>query len=146
MNLKKTLKNEKETIKFAREIAESLKGKTVLMYGNLGAGKTFLVKAVADYFNCPHSSSPTFTIHQRYTGDIPINHFDLYRLQSVYELDTIGFYEFLENGETCFIEWADRFNLKDELENYTEITITIDTPEQRTVTVTETHKGMHRCC
>ena len=136
MNLKRTLKGTDETDSFAKEIAEELKGKVVLMNGNLGAGKTFFTKVVAEYYNCDDTSSPTFTLHQRYTGDITIHHFDLYRLQSEYELDNIGFYEYVDSGETCFIEWADKFNLKDELEKYTEITITVDSPNDRTITVT----------
>lgn len=136
MNLKKTLKGEKATIEFAREYAEKLKGKTVLLYGTLGAGKTCFVKAVAEYFGCRDTSSPTFTLHQRYEGDIVIHHFDLYRLENVWELENIGFYEYPESGETCFIEWADRFNLKDELENYIEITITVKDPDTREIEVT----------
>lgn len=135
MSLKKTLKSEKDTIAFAKEMADELKGQVVLMNGTLGAGKTFFVKAFAENYNCPETSSPTFTIHQRYEGDITIHHFDLYRLENIIELENIDFWEFVDSGETCFIEWADRFNLKDELEKYTEITITVDTPAQRTVTV-----------
>jgi tRNA threonylcarbamoyladenosine biosynthesis protein TsaE len=135
MNLKRTLNSTEETTAFAKEIADQLAGNVVLMNGTLGAGKTYMTKQIADYFNCDDTSSPTFTLHQRYTGDITIHHFDLYRLQSIYELDNIGFYEYIDSKETCFIEWADRFNLKDELENYIEITITVDSPTQRTVTV-----------
>lgn len=138
MNLKRTVRGEKETIALAKEVAESLKGKTVLMYGTLGAGKTCFVKAVAEYFGCgKDTGSPTFTLHRRYEGDITIHHFDLYRLESPHELDNIDFYEFVESGETCFVEWADRFNLKDELEKYSEITITVDSPDARTVCITE---------
>ena len=52
-------------------------------------------------------------------------------------LENIDFYEFIDSGETCFVEWADRFNLKDELEKYTEITITVDSPTSRTYTITD---------
>lgn len=93
MNLKRTLKGTKETTAFAKEIAEQLKGQIVLLNGNLGAGKTFFTKVVAQYYNCDDTSSPTFTLHQRYEGgDITIHHFDLYRLKSEYELDNIGFF------------------------------------------------------
>jgi len=135
MSLKRTLNSETDTIAFAKEMTEELKGRVVLMNGTLGAGKTFFVKSFAEHFNCPETSSPTFTLHQRYEGDITINHFDLYRLENIVELDNIDFFEYIDSGETCFIEWADKFNLKDELEKYTEITITVDTPTSRTVTV-----------
>jgi len=137
MSLKRTLKGTKEMSAFAAEIAETVKGKVVLMTGTLGAGKTFLVKNIAEYFGCTDTSSPTFTLHQRYSGDIVIHHFDLYRLASGHELDNIDFYEYIDSGETCFVEWADRFNFNDELENYIEITITVDDPDSRTVTVCE---------
>jgi len=137
MNLKKTLKGTKATTEFAKKIAEDLAGNVVLLNGTLGAGKTFFTKSVAEHFNCDDTSSPTFTLHQRYVGDIIINHFDLYRLNSPIELDNIGFYEYIDSGETCFVEWADKFNLKDELEKYIEITITVDSPDERTITVTE---------
>lgn len=137
MSLQKTLKGAAQTTGFAHEIAENLKGKIVLMNGTLGAGKTTFVIGVAQYFNCYDTSSPTFTLHQRYEGDITIHHFDLYRLESMYELDNIDFFEYIDSGDTCFIEWADKFNLKDELENYTEITITVDNPNARTFIIEE---------
>ncbi|PLX70016.1 MAG: tRNA (adenosine(37)-N6)-threonylcarbamoyltransferase complex ATPase subunit type 1 TsaE [Denitrovibrio sp.] len=136
MNLKRTLKGTGETENFAKEIAKDLQNRVILMNGDLGAGKTFFTKVVAEYYNCDDTSSPTFTLHQRYEGDITIHHFDLYRLKSEYELDNIGFFEYIDSGDTCFIEWADKFNLKDELEKYTEITITVDNPNDRTITVT----------
>jgi tRNA threonylcarbamoyladenosine biosynthesis protein TsaE len=135
MNLKKTLKTEEDTAAFAHTIAEKLVGHVVLMNGTLGAGKTFFVKSVAECFHCPETSSPTFTLHQRYTGDVTMHHFDLYRLENVIELDNIDFFEYIDSGETCFVEWADRFNLKDELEKYIEITITVDDFNTRTITV-----------
>lgn len=137
MNLKRTLKSEEDTTNLAIEMAEKLKGQVVLMNGTLGAGKTFFVKSVANHFGCDETSSPTFTLHQRYEGDTTLHHFDLYRLESMYELDNIDFWEYVDSGETCFIEWADRFNLKDELEKYTEITITVVSPNERVFNITQ---------
>lgn len=137
MNLKKTLKGLPQTVEFARELADTLKGKVILLNGTLGAGKTSFVKAYAENMGCDDTSSPTFTLHQRYEGDITIHHFDLYRLESMYELDNIDFFEYIDSGDTCFIEWAEKFNLKDELEKYIEITITVDNPDSRTFLVEE---------
>jgi len=138
MNLKRTTRNPGETEEFARELAKELKGEVVLLNGTLGAGKTLFTKAVADHFNCPETSSPTFTLHQKYKGDITIHHFDLYRLESFHELENIDFFEYTDSGETCFIEWAEKFNLQDELEKYTEITITVDSPTVRTFSLSRT--------
>lgn len=131
MNLKKTLNSPEETRQLAFEMAEKLKGKIVLLNGTLGAGKTFFVKCIAEYFHCDEASSPTFTLHQRYEGDITIRHFDLYRLESFAELENIDFFGIAESGDTCFVEWADKFNLHDELENCCEINITVLDKDKR---------------
>ncbi|MGE4318155.1 MAG: tRNA (adenosine(37)-N6)-threonylcarbamoyltransferase complex ATPase subunit type 1 TsaE [Deferribacterales bacterium] len=131
--MKKTVKSEEETREFAFETAETLRGSVVLMNGNLGAGKTFFVKCVAEYFECGEVSSPTFTLHQRYDGKITIRHFDLYRLESFAELENIDFFGIIESGDTCFVEWADKFNLHDELEKYIEITITVINKNERII-------------
>lgn len=125
MNLKRTVESEEDTRKLAFEVADRLKGKVVLMNGTLGAGKTFFVKCVAEYFHCDSASSPTFTLHQRYDGDTTIRHFDLYRLENFDELENIDFFGIAESGDTCFVEWAEKFRLHDELENYCEINITV---------------------
>ena len=131
MSLKKIIKSEEDTRQFAHEIADGLKGKVVLLNGTLGAGKTFFVKCIAEYFGCGQASSPTFTLHQRYDGDITIRHFDLYRLESFDELENIDFFGIIESGDTCFVEWADKFNLHDELEKYIEINITVVNKNER---------------
>lgn len=138
MSLKRTLKGAEATVKFAEELTDMLTGQVVLMNGDMGAGKTTFVKAFAEHQECKDTSSPTFTLHQRYEGNITIHHFDLYRLNSMYELDNIDFFEYIDSGETCFVEWADRFNLKDELEKYIEITITVESPDVRTFEINET--------
>lgn len=138
MNLHKTTHSPEETAEFARSLAPSLKGKTVLLSGNLGAGKTTFVKAVAEALHAPEAAtSPTFAIVQRYEGDERIYHFDLYRLTSVIELEGIGFYDMLEEPATKFIEWADKFRLADELDEYIEITIEYAGETSRTFSVKE---------
>ncbi|MCD8554670.1 tRNA (adenosine(37)-N6)-threonylcarbamoyltransferase complex ATPase subunit type 1 TsaE [Seleniivibrio sp.] len=138
MNWNRILENEEDTRKFAEEAAELLKGKVVLLNGTLGAGKTFFVKCIAEHFHCTQASSPTFTLHQQYDGDITIRHFDLYRLNSFDELENIDFWSIVESGDTCFIEWAEKFNLHDELENYIEINITVlDTNRRQITAVTD---------
>jgi tRNA threonylcarbamoyladenosine biosynthesis protein TsaE len=133
MNWNRTTESEEDTRQFAAEAAEFLKGKVVLLNGTLGAGKTFFVKCIAEHFNCEPASSPTFTLHQRYDGDITIRHFDLYRLNSFDELENIDFFGIVESGDTCFVEWAEKFNLHDELENYIEINITVIDKNKREI-------------
>ncbi|WP_022849723.1 tRNA (adenosine(37)-N6)-threonylcarbamoyltransferase complex ATPase subunit type 1 TsaE [Limisalsivibrio acetivorans] len=114
-----------ETAELAAKLIDKLKGRTVFLNGGLGAGKTTFVKAFAAKTGCgSDSSSPTFTLLQRYGGEEhTVLHYDLYRLEHPEELETIGFYESIEEEGTRFIEWAEKFPLEDELEDYIRISI-----------------------
>ncbi len=107
----KKIKTEDETIRIAREFASKLeKGDVVLLEGNLGAGKTFFVKAAAKEFGIDEVSSPTFAIVNEYIGNMKIYHFDFYRIKREEELYDIGIDEYLSDEEAItFIEWAELF-------------------------------------
>jgi len=77
--------------------------------GDLGAGKTTLIKAICRRLGVEHEiSSPSFGIVNQYdTSQGPAYHFDLYRTRDVSELLEIGFDEYLESGAYCFIEWPE---------------------------------------
>lgn len=117
-----------DTAKFAEELLAFLKLnniKYILLNGELGAGKTTLVKELVRISGSGETAvSPTFSIHNSYsvTGGY-ILHSDLYRIESEQELEQTGFYELAEGAELAFIEWGDRFGLKDVLERYAEIDI-----------------------
>ncbi len=104
--------SEKDTIKFAEEYAKTLKkGDIILLYGDLGSGKTVFVKGILQYFvgDSKDVTSPTFTIVNEYNSDkFNIYHFDFYRVQNVNELYNIGIEEYLYSGGICFIEWPER--------------------------------------
>ncbi len=78
--------------------------------GDLGAGKTTLIKALCKALGvADQTSSPSFAIVNEYraaSGD-PVYHFDLYRLKAAEELEGIGFDEYLDSGHYCFIEWPE---------------------------------------
>lgn len=82
----------------------------ILLYGNLGAGKTTLTKAILAQLGVTEPiTSPTFNIVSSYqtpTGE-QIHHFDLYRIKSIDELYEIGFEEYLDSGKLCLIEWPE---------------------------------------
>jgi tRNA threonylcarbamoyladenosine biosynthesis protein TsaE len=83
----------------------------VALIGPLGAGKTHLVRAVAEGLGIanPRSvSSPTFVLIQEYQARLPIYHFDAYRLRSVGEFSDLGVHEYFEGTGVCLVEWADR--------------------------------------
>ncbi len=105
-----------ESCQFARRFAATLKpGDMVSLCGELGAGKTEFMRGITAFFNCDDQlSSPTFPLLNIYEGSldgesVAIHHFDLYRINSLQELEGIGFDEYLSSGDFSFVEWADRF-------------------------------------
>jgi tRNA threonylcarbamoyladenosine biosynthesis protein TsaE len=107
-----TTESVEETQALGTQLAETLDAGAVLaLYGDLGTGKTHLVKGIADGLGLSPSTvrSPTFTILHTYDeGRVPLHHFDAYRVQTPDEFVELGFEEYVHgNGITC-IEWADR--------------------------------------
>src|SRR5262249_6807040 len=103
--------SEAETVAVARELAASLgAGSVVLLYGDLGAGKTAFVRGLAEGLGVESDavSSPTFTIVQEYRGGrLPLFHVDLYRLDDPREIDDLGLDEIAADGVLA-IEWAEK--------------------------------------
>ena len=101
-----------DTEAFGRRVGQVLfPGAVVALIGPLGAGKTQLVRAVAEGLDVPDSrvvSSPTFVLIHEYAACVPIYHFDAYRLTGPGELFDLGVHEYFEGGGVCLIEWADR--------------------------------------
>lgn len=100
------------TFRFGRTLGASLfPGAVLALVGPLGAGKTHLVRAVAEGLGIRDSravSSPTFVLIQEYQARLPIYHFDAYRLLGEAEFADLGIQEYLEGKGVCLIEWADR--------------------------------------
>ncbi len=101
--------SERETEQFGETFAKKLsRGSVVAFEGTLGAGKTAFTRGLARGLNCKCSvSSPTFAIVNEYDGDIPLFHFDMYRIETLGELYSIGFFEYLERGGICAVEWSE---------------------------------------
>lgn len=102
-------KNELDTKKFAKILASNFKkGDIIILSGDLGSGKTKFTEGILSYFGLENEiSSPTFTIVNEYNSqNIPIYHFDVYRLSDVDEFFAIGGDEYLQNG-ICIIEWGE---------------------------------------
>jgi tRNA threonylcarbamoyladenosine biosynthesis protein TsaE len=94
------------------ELARSAVPGTVLaLHGDLGAGKTELVKGLAAGLGSDDAvSSPTFTlVHEYRGGRLPLFHFDWYRLERVEELEGTGYYDYLDQRGVTVIEWAAKF-------------------------------------
>ncbi len=100
-----------ETESFGYAIGRLLRGGEVLaLIGELGAGKTALVRGIVAGLRIPAASvtSPTYLIVHEYRGRIPVIHMDLYRLQRPEEAESIGLADYLTGDAVVAIEWADR--------------------------------------
>lgn len=85
-------------------------GETIALYGPLGAGKTALVRGIAEGLGAPATavSSPTFVLIHEYRGRLPLAHVDLYRIDTNRALDSTGLVEYFSGQTVAAIEWADK--------------------------------------
>ncbi|HKV93269.1 MAG TPA: tRNA (adenosine(37)-N6)-threonylcarbamoyltransferase complex ATPase subunit type 1 TsaE [Candidatus Angelobacter sp.] len=104
-----------ETTQLGRQLSTQLKpGTIVLLRGDLGAGKTTLVKGIAEGFHAARAedvTSPTFTLIHEYRGpEVTLYHIDLYRIDTQRELDTLALDDLMTAGSILLIEWGEKFD------------------------------------
>jgi tRNA threonylcarbamoyladenosine biosynthesis protein TsaE len=107
-------KSAEETIALGRELAKMLAPpKIVVLRGDLGAGKTTLVKGIAEGFQAASEedvTSPTFTLIHEYRGpSATVYHIDLYRIDTQRELETLGLDDLMSENSVLLIEWGEKF-------------------------------------
>lgn len=105
--------SEGEMVSLGRKIAAALRGGEVLgLVGDLGAGKTHLVRGILEGLGAGDpAASPTFSlVHEHNDGRLPAAHFDFYRMKSADEALGMGWDEYLAGGAVLLVEWADRFD------------------------------------
>ena len=119
-------------------------GDVLALFGGLGAGKTTFVRGLASGLGVKTPvSSPTYTIVNEYEGEIPLFHFDMYRLTSADDLFDIGWDDYLQRSGVIAVEWSENvpeafgedtiritFDAKDR-----DRTITVQAPENRGITL-----------
>jgi tRNA threonylcarbamoyladenosine biosynthesis protein TsaE len=103
-----------ETIALGRTLASSLEPpKLVLLRGDLGAGKTTLIKGIAEAFQAAKEdevTSPTFTLIHEYRGPrANLYHIDLYRVDTPRQLETLGLDDLISDNSILLIEWGEKF-------------------------------------
>lgn len=136
-----TTSSAEETIRMGRDLAAMLKpGTIVLLRGDLGAGKTTLVKGIAAAFNAAQEedvTSPTFTLIHEYRGPaVRLYHIDLYRVDTPRELETLALDDLMDESSILLIEWGEKFP-RFERERDVEISLKRLSDNERQILVTK---------
>lgn len=135
-----------ETEQIGYEVAELIKNDTTLpsfiaLYGDLGVGKTAFVRGFTKLFS-PSAlvRSPTFALVNEYPSKESrrVFHFDMYRITDEDDLYSIGYYDYLDDGSICLVEWSENipYAIPDEHIRVEIIKTNLDTPNERKITIT----------
>lgn len=117
-------------------ISSAANSRIFLFYGDMGAGKTTLIKALCEQLGVTEpATSPTFSIVNEYVGrDNKIYHFDFYRLKNETEALDMGYEEYFYSDAYCFIEWPEKIPNLLPL-HYNKIEITVQPDNSRSISV-----------
>lgn len=105
------VEGEEATLQLGRRLAPLLKaGDVIALYGELGAGKTCLVRGLAKGLGIAEDqvASPSFSLINEYPGPLPLFHMDCYRLHLEEEIEELGLEEYFDGSGITVIEWAER--------------------------------------
>lgn len=106
------IESEEQLREVAKELLASLDGRTVVaLRGEMGAGKTTLIRAVAEELGVEDQvTSPTFALVNQYEGGAGerLFHFDFYRIEDEREAFDLGYEEYFYSGDLCFVEWPEK--------------------------------------
>jgi tRNA threonylcarbamoyladenosine biosynthesis protein TsaE len=127
-----------ETIALGQRIGALLKpGDLLCLFGDLGAGKTTLIKGIVHALTgtCPEEvCSPTFSYLNIFEGKCPVYHFDLYRLRGEEDFLGMGFEEYFFAGGICCLEWSERITSILPKQAY-QVTLRVESEERREIEI-----------
>ena len=121
----------------SNHIKDLINNYTIFLFeGDMGSGKTTLIKQIVkDIGISENVKSPTFSLVNEYIeNELIIFHFDLYRINKENELDNIGFYEYLDSGKLCFIEWPN-IAIQNIYKDYVLIKISVTSDSEREIEI-----------
>ena len=134
-------KSEAETENIGLNLANSLlnKEQIVLLYGDLGTGKTTLIRGICKGFNCKSTvKSPSFTIVNEYECDTRIVHIDLYRITSIEDFENTGLFDIInDESSLILIEWAENLPIEIRSEKVIKIFLSYKNFDQREIKINE---------
>ena len=141
MTIDVTTNSANDTVKFGRKFGSQLKGGEVIaLYGNLGSGKTHLIKGIVAGLGAEDAAnevtSPTFVLVNEYAGRLEVYHMDAYRLDSIAQFEQIGFDDYCHPGSVVLIEWADKIEQALAGINYIKIELAHLGPTARRIRIT----------
>ncbi|MBT6835322.1 MAG: tRNA (adenosine(37)-N6)-threonylcarbamoyltransferase complex ATPase subunit type 1 TsaE [Bacteroidetes bacterium] len=126
MSNKWTCNSVDELPALASQIINTCKSSKIALYGEMGVGKTTLIKEICKQLGIHEIvDSPTYTILNEYQGKVKVNHFDFYRLKKVEELYELGYEEYFFSDDYVLIEWPEKI---EELlpDHFMKLSITVD--------------------
>lgn len=138
--LKITSANPEQTMKLGAKLGTLLRpGDFLNLNGDLGAGKTLLVKGVGSSLSISPAliTSPTFTIINEYGGKHSLYHFDLYRLEKDLDLEQVGYLDYFYGGGITAVEWGNLF-VNHLPEDRIDINLATGGADQREITLSAT--------
>jgi tRNA threonylcarbamoyladenosine biosynthesis protein TsaE len=148
-----TTHSSQETLNLGIQLAGYLQaGDLVLLFGDLGCGKTLLTKGICKGLRVPEEEyirSPSFTLINEYQAKFPIIHADLYRLENAAEIESIGLEDVLYTSAVTIIEWAEKLYktvdnkefISHGIDDRFEIRITVQEDESRLFDI----QSLHAC-
>ena len=121
----------------AKQLDKNGGARFIALRGEMGVGKTAFTSGFASYFYVKTVKSPTYTVMNEYRGaGRVIYHFDMYRITDGDDLYSIGYYDYIDSGAYCIVEWSE--NIEEYLPSET-VTVTIervpDLPDSRRITI-----------